>query len=205
MVYARRPSASFGIFKKIGLLGGSFDPPHLAHLVLAQTALEELGLDEVWFLPAFVPPRKRNRKITPFEHRHRMIQLAVRGSRRFKVSDFERKKGGTSYTVETLVLLRKKHPGFRFYFILGSDNLEILATSWKEPKKVFSMATPVFARRPDTKAKLSNWLKRVIWLSNPLLDISSTDLRARVKAGCSIRYLVPEAVERYVQKNRLYR
>lgn len=196
---------SLGVFNKIGLLGGVFDPPHLAHLVLAQTALDELGLDEVWFLPAFVPPHKKNKKITPYEHRNRMLRLAIRGNREFKVADVEKRKGGTSYTVETLALLRKKHPGFRFYLILGSDNLAILSTAWKEPQKVFSMATPVFARRPNGKAKLPGWLKKVLWLNNPVLNISSTNLRARVKAGRSIRYLIPEAVERHIKRNRLYR
>lgn len=213
MLKARRPPAlldfarskSLGVFKKIGLLGGVFDPPHLAHLVLAQTALDELGLDEVWFLPAFVPPHKKNKKITPYEHRNRMLGLAIRGNREFKVVDVEKRKGGTSYTVETLVLLRKKHPGFRFYLVLGSDNLAILSTTWKEPQKIFSMATPVFVRRPDGKTKLPTWLQRAVWLSNPLLDISSTNLRRRVKAGRSIRYLVPETVERYITRKRLYR
>jgi nicotinate-nucleotide adenylyltransferase len=190
---------------KIGLLGGSFDPPHLAHLVLAQTALEELDLDEIWFLPSYIPPHKKNRRITPYEHRQRMLRLSVQRNRRFKVVEVEKRKGGISYTVESLALLRKKHPGFRFYLILGSDNLAILSTAWKEPKKVFSLAVPVFARRPNGKARPPGWLKRVVWLHTPMLDISSTALRARVKAGRSIRHLVPAEVERYILSKRLYR
>ncbi len=190
--------------RKIGLLGGTFDPPHLAHLVLAQAALEELGLEEIWFLPSFVPPLKKGRKISSFAQRLRMVQLAIRGNPRFRVSTIEKEKKGTSYTVETLALLRKKHPGVRFYFLLGSDNLDALK-KWKEPEKIFSMAVPVFARRPNFFGKMPAWLKHVTWLDNPRLDISSTALRADVKAGRSIRYLVPEAVERYIRKNRLYR
>ncbi|MGH8005206.1 MAG: nicotinate-nicotinamide nucleotide adenylyltransferase, partial [Limisphaerales bacterium] len=87
--------------RKIGLLGGTFDPPHLAHLVLAQTALDELKLDEVWFIPAFLPPHKRGEKVSPFRHRLQMLRLAVRGSRHFKVLTIEKEKGGVSYTVET--------------------------------------------------------------------------------------------------------
>jgi nicotinate-nucleotide adenylyltransferase len=134
-----------------------------------------------------------------------MIRLAVRRNRRFKVVEAEKRKGGTSYMVETLALLRKKHPDFRFYLLLGSDNLAILKTGWREPKKVFSMATPVFANRPNDRGNTPAWLERVVWLHNPALDVSSTALRARVKAGGSLCYLVPEAVERYIKNKRLYR
>lgn len=189
---------------KIGLLGGTFDPPHVAHLVLAQSALEELKLDEVWFLPAFLPPHKKGQFVTPFKQRLRMAQLAIKGNPRFKVLTIEKEKGGVSYTVETLPLLRKKNPETRFFLLLGSDNLTELA-GWKEPEKVFSMVQPVFALRLQTEGKLPAWLEQAVWLSNPRLEISSTDLRRRVRFGQSIRYLVPEAVERYIRKYRLYR
>ena len=211
MPKARRPSAFFhsrrdrplGVFKKIGLLGGTFDPPHLAHLVLAQTALEQLELDAVWFLPSFIPPLKRDKKISSFTHRLRMVRLAIRGNRRFGVSVIEKEKKGTSYTVATLVLLCEKHPDVRFYLILGSDNLDLFK-KWKEPEKVFSMAAPVFARRPNFSEKAPTWLKHAAWLDTPRLEISSTNLHARVSAGHSIRYLVPDAVEKYIRKNHLY-
>lgn len=190
--------------KKIGLLGGTFDPPHIAHLVLAQSALDELKLDEIWFLPAFVPPHKRGVRVTSFAHRLQMVRLAVRGNARFKVLTVEKEKGGLSYTVETLPLLRRKHPNVQFFLLLGSDNLAELS-SWREPEKVFSMARPVFAHRPLTDEGLPPWLERPVWLSNPRLEISSTDMRARVRAGGSVRYLVPNAVERYITKKRLYR
>lgn len=154
-------------------------------------------------MPAFIPPLKRGRKITPFPHRLQMVRLAVRGNPRFKVLNIEKKMGRISYTVETLALLRQKHPGIRFYLLLGSDNLAILK-SWREPKKVFSMAVPVFAHRPDSAGKFPAWLIKAQWLHNPRLEISSSDLRACLKAGRSIRYQVPEPVERYIRKNRLY-
>ena len=212
MPKARRPSASLhfsrdkslGVFKKIGLLGGTFDPPHCGHLVLAETALDELKLDEVWFLPAFLPPHKRGEKVSPFRHRLHMVRLAVRGNLRFKVLTVEKEKGGLSYTVETLPLLSQKHPSVRFYLLLGSDNLSLLDT-WKEPEKVFSMATPVFAHRPLTDEKTPAWMEPAVWLSNPRLEISSTHLRRRVRARRSIRYLVPGAVERYIRMKGLYR
>lgn len=190
--------------RKIGLLGGTFDPPHLAHLVLAQAALDELELDEIWFVPAFLPPHKRGGKVSPFQHRLQMIRLAVRGNPRFRVLTIEKKKGGLSYTVETLALLGRKYPGARFYLLLGSDNLAELS-SWREPEKIFSLATPVFAHRLKAQKKLPAWLGRVVWLNNPRLEISSTNLRARVRAGRFISFLVPEAVERYIRKKRLYR
>ncbi|HEU4437467.1 MAG TPA: nicotinate-nucleotide adenylyltransferase [candidate division Zixibacteria bacterium] len=189
---------------KIGLLGGTFDPPHLAHLVLAQTALDELKLDEIWFIPAFRPPHKRGERVSSFAHRLAMLRLAIRGNKRFKVLTIEKEKGGLSYTVETLPLLRRKHPNTQFFLLLGSDNLSELG-GWREPEKVFSMAQPVFAHRPLTDEKLPAWLEHAVWLSNPRLEISATDLRARVRAGQSIRYFVPEAVERYIRKKGLYR
>ena len=189
---------------KIGLLGGTFDPPHLAHLVLAQTALDELKLDEIWFIPAFRPPHKRGEGVSPFVHRLAMLRLAIRGNKRFKVLIIEKEKGGLSYTVETLPLLRQKHSNTQFFLLLGSDNLSELST-WKEPEKVFSMAQPVFAHRPLTDEKLPAWLGHAVWLSNPRLEISATDLRARVRAGRSVRYLVPEVVERHIQEKGLYR
>lgn len=204
MPKARRPPASLGIFKKIGLLGGTFDPPHLAHLVLAQAALDELELDEIWFVPAFLPPHKQREKVTPFQHRLQMVRLAVRGNPRFKVLTIEKEKRGVSYTVETLPLLRQKHPNTHFFLLLGADNLSELS-DWKEPEKVFSMAQPVFAHRPLTEEKLPVWLEQAVWLSNPRLEISASDLRRRVQAGGSVRYLVSEGVERYIRKKGLYR
>ncbi|MCI0596272.1 MAG: nicotinate (nicotinamide) nucleotide adenylyltransferase, partial [candidate division Zixibacteria bacterium] len=208
----RDSSASLGTSKplgvnKIGLLGGTFDPPHLAHLVLAQSALDELKLDEIWFIPVFRPPHKQGEKVSPFQHRLHMLRLAIRGNRRFKVLTIEKEKGGLSYTVETLPPLRQKHPNTQFFLLLGADNLAELS-SWKEPEKVFSMAQPVFAHRPradsstmlETKEKVPVWLEHAVWLSNPLLEISASDLRKRIQAGRSIRYLVPEAVERYIRK-----
>ena len=189
---------------KIGLLGGTFDPPHFAHLVLAQTALDELKLDEIWFIPAFRPPHKRGERVSPFAQRLAMLRLAVRGNKRFKVLTIEKEKGGLSYTVETLPLLRQKHPNTQIFLLLGSDNLSELG-GWREPEKVFSMAQPVFAHRPRTEKTAPPWLEHAVWLSNPRMEISATNLRALVRTGQSIRYLVPEAVERYIQKKRLYR
>ncbi len=189
---------------KIGLLGGTFDPPHIAHLVLAQTALNELKLDEIWFIPAFRPPHKRGEKVSSFQHRLAMLRLAVRENRRFKVLTIEKKKGGLSYTVETLPLLRRKHPNVHFFLLLGADNLGELS-SWKDPEKVFSMAQPVFAHRPWKEEVPPVWLERAVWLSNPRLEISATDLRKRAQTGRSIAYLVPEKVERYIRKSGLYR
>lgn len=203
MPKARR-SVSHRASRKVGLLGGTFDPPHIAHLILAQTALDELQLDEIWFIPAFRPPHKRGERVSPFAHRLQMLRLAVRGNKRFKVLTIEKEKGGLSYTVETLPLLRQKHPHTHFFLLLGSDNLSELG-SWREPEKVFSMAQPVFAHRPLTDEKLPAWLEHAVWLSNLRLEISATDLRAHVRTGRSIRYLVPEAVERYIQKKGLYR
>ncbi|HLG94452.1 MAG TPA: nicotinate-nucleotide adenylyltransferase [candidate division Zixibacteria bacterium] len=204
MSKARRPPASLGVFNKIGLLGGTFDPPHLGHLVLAQGAWEELKLDQVWFIPAYRPPHKQEEKVSTFQHRLRMVRLAIRGNRRFKVLTIEKEKGGVSYTVETLPLLRRKYPNTHFFLLLGADNLSEFS-NWREPEKVFSMAQPVFAHRPRTEEKVPAWLEGAVWLSNPQLEISASDLRQRIRAGRSIRYLVPDAVEHYISKMGLYR
>ena len=189
---------------KIGLWGGTFDPPHIAHLILAQVALEKLKLDQIWFVPSYVPPHKRLNQITPARHRLKMLKLALAHNPNFEVCEVEIRRRGISYTADTLKELSLQKPKKRLYLILGSDSLELLP-DWKEPKEIFKLARVVVVNRPGHIPRLpSSQLKRVITQKTPLLEISSSEIRERVKSGKDISYWVPPRVKQYIENKRLY-
>lgn|SRR5574341_1355557 len=191
--------------RKVGILGGTFDPPHLGHLLIAQAVQARLKLDQIFFIPAALPPHKKKVKISPAWHRLQMVRLAVENNPKFKVLDLELKRKGTSYTVDTLRALTEKNPHTQLYLILGIDNLNHIHT-WKNPEELFRLAKVIFVPRPgfrDDKAK--GWLKKGQFLISPEIDISSSDIRNKVKKGMSIRYLVPEKILRYIQRHNLYK
>jgi len=190
------------------MFGGTFDPPHVGHLALAEWARERLTLDRVLFVPAGRPPHKRGPRLSSAEHRLAMTRLAVRRNPAFEVSTVELERSGPSYTVETLERLRQE--GSAWWFLLvGSDSLEELHT-WHEPQKILDLATLAVARRSASgadagPARLSpGYHGRVIELGNPLFEVSSSLIRRRARAGRSIRYLVPDAVAAYIIEHRLY-
>jgi nicotinate-nucleotide adenylyltransferase len=186
--------------RRIGLLGGTFDPPHLGHLAIAEWACEQLKLDHVLFVPAGAPPHKRT-VLTPAAERARLTRLAIRGNARFAVSTLELNRRGPSYTVDTLRRLGEAHDDARLFLILGEDSLADFST-WHDPKGIRQLATLVVASRPATPARRAG---KVIWLDMPPIGISSTLVRQRARAGRSIRYLVPDAVARRIAKIHLYR
>lgn len=197
---------------KIGVLGGTFDPIHNGHLIIAEEARVKLGLERVIFVPAGKPWLKEHRNIAPGEHRLEMIRLAIASNPHFSVSTVDLERAGPSYTVHTLPDVRRELGGeVDFYFILGVDALAGLP-SWKEPEGVVDMCYLVAARRPGSGALDLESLERsipgisshIILLDNPLIDISSTDIRQRVAAGLPITNLVPDAVERYIREKGLY-
>ncbi len=192
--------------RRLGLFGGTFDPPHLGHLALAEWARDELKLDRVVFMPAARPPHKRGRVRTPTAARLAMARLAVRGHRGFEVSALEAGRRGPSYTVDTLRALRDRSPGAEWFLLLGQDSLAELA-SWKDPEALVRLATPVVAARPGARARRAARVfgRRVVWLDNPGIEVSSSGIRERVRRGRSIRYLVPDAVARYIARAGLYR
>jgi len=191
--------------KKIGILGGTFDPPHIAHLIVAQEALEKLKLDQVWFVPGFIPPHKRNNPVTNARQRWQMLKLALSGNRKFVASNIELRRKGISYTVDTLRRLSLQRPKRKLYLILGSDNLKFLP-DWKEPEEIFKLAQVVLIRRPGLKISRANsWVKKGVLLEAPLLEISSSQIRERAKKGESITYWVPEMVRKYIERHKLYR
>jgi len=191
--------------KKIGIWGGTFDPPHIAHLIIAQEVLEKLKLDQVWFIPSRIPPHKRNKPVTNTLQRWQMLKLALSGNPKFVASDIELRRKGISYTVDTLRTLSLQKPKRKLYLILGADNLKFLP-GWKEPEEIFRLAQVVLVRRPGLKISRANsWVKKRVLIEAPLLEISSSQIRERVKKGESITYWVPEKVKRYIEKYKLYR
>lgn len=199
--------------RRIGVFGGTFDPPHIGHLALAESARDELGLDRVLFIPAAEPPHKRARPKSELSHRLAMTRLAVRGIPGFAVSSMEARRAGPSYTVETLRELKRRHPSAELWLLLGEDSLRDLP-HWREPSAIVSLARLAVAPRPERKpARRRRAAPRVrlpgrhgiAWLEAPVLEVSSSDLRARARRGASLRVLVPDAVAAYVRRHRLYR
>lgn len=198
--------------ERIGILGGTFDPPHLGHLVIAEEARWQLGLEEVLFVPAGQPWLKSRREISDPKHRLEMLRLALAFNPHFRVSDIEIQRSGLSYTVDTLRALKEKRgEGAEFYFILGWDALASVPM-WKEPEEIIRLCFLVAVGRPGSrKPKLSELAQavpgieeRVIFLQTPQIGISSTEIRRRASQGLSLRYLVPEAVEKYIREHKLY-
>ncbi len=197
--------------RSLGVLGGTFDPIHNAHLVLAEAVRGRLGLDEVLFVPAGNPWLKPESPEAPAEDRLNMVRLAVAGKPYFRVSDIEVRRPGPTYTVETIAELVKQYPGDEICFIMGWDSLAELPR-WKEPQRLITLSRLAAVPRPgyplpDIKAlekALPGLLERLTVLDEPRVDISSTVIRSRVMLGLSIHDLVPEAVERYIREHQLY-
>ena len=200
---------------RIGLFGGTFDPPHFGHLALAEWARERLRLDRVLFVPAGSPPHKRERRLSGAAMRVALTRLAVRGNPAFRLSTLEVRRLGPSFTVDTLRALRAAHPGARLFLLMGEDSLDDFR-SWHEPAAIRGLATLAVARRPSSDARSprrahatargrARRVDGVVWLDNPGLEVSSSAIRARVRAGRSVRYLVPDAVAAYLARHRLYR
>ncbi len=192
--------------KKIGVLGGTFDPIHNGHLVLAEQVREKLKLDRVVFIPCFSPPHKTKRKLSPAKDRFRMTELAVQDNSAFLVSDMELKRKGLSYTVDTLRQLRRAYPESGIYFLTGSDVLDEIHT-WKDPEGIYKLAKMVIATRPgfDHFDPEDHFARRSIIVPITRVDVSASQIRRRVKRGKSIRYLVPPKVEEYIKRKKLYR
>jgi nicotinate-nucleotide adenylyltransferase len=194
-----------GTPRRIGIMGGTFDPLHLGHLVTAEQARADLALDEVVFVPAGQPWQKE-REVTPAEHRYLMTVLATAANPAFSVSRMEIDRRGLSYTVDTLRDLTAQLPGDDWFFITGADAILSILT-WKDAAECLAMATFVAATRPGHDlAALAEVVprERVLQLDVPALAISSTDVRERFLAGRSVTYLIPREVEEYARKHGLY-
>ena len=197
---------------KIGIMGGTFDPIHIGHLLLGQFAYEEFGLGEIWFLPNGNPPHKRRKDECALQLRVEMIRLAIRDVPYFKLCLHEADESVHSYTYKTMGELNALYPGNDFYFILGADSLFSIET-WKCFQEIFPTCTILAAMRDDKDiTDMQGQIQyleqaygaRVCILQAPLLEISSTTLRQRASRRQSIRYMVPDAVAEYIRKNHLY-
>jgi nicotinate-nucleotide adenylyltransferase len=198
--------------RRVGVLGGTFDPVHFAHLAIAEAACDELGLDEVVFVPAGHTVHKPVERVSPAEDRLRMLELAVAGNDCFRVDGLEIERGGPSYTVDTLAQLAAHRPDEERYFIVSSEAARDMP-GWREPRRILELARVVVVPRLGYASPSQDWLEeqfaglggRFHFLDAPVLGHSASDIRARVAAGRSIRYLVPEAVEAYIRQHGLYR
>jgi nicotinate-nucleotide adenylyltransferase len=195
---------------RVGIFGGTFDPVHLGHLVVAEQAREQGELDEVWFVPSARPPHKLDQPITSFDRRVDMLELAIAGEPIFQVSLVEKARPGPSYTVDTLADVAASRPGVDWSLILGADSL-IDFPAWREPDRILEMASLLVVARPGWSeaeaGKVSQGFPegKVRWLEAPLISIASRDLRRRAAEGRSLAYLTPKAVEVFIREKKVYR
>ena len=198
---------------RLGILGGSFDPVHYGHLLLAETCREQCRLDQVIFMPAAVPPHKTH-AMTPPAARVEMLELALGGHPAMRASTLEVDRGGVSFTVETLTVLQRDYPDARLFFLMGADSLADLP-SWREPQQICQLAIPLVVRRagapepdfgnltglvdPDRLDEI-----RQCQVEMPVIELSSTEIRRRIASEMSIRYRTPRAVEMYIRSTGLY-
>ncbi len=200
---------------KIGIFGGSFDPIHFGHLMLAEQAREQCNLDKVYFVPAATPPHKISEQRADDKHRLEMLHLATAGHDKFEVSTIEIDRGGVSFTVDTLGQFCETFPSADLFFVMGADSLDDFST-WREPSKICDLATPIVFERPGAEAvqleKFADFANQEKLtkikdhkIDFPQMDLSSTRIRNAIKAKQSIRFQTPRAVELYIQTSKLYK
>lgn len=199
---------------RLGILGGSFDPVHYGHLLLAECCREDCSLDQVWLVPTAVSPHKQDQQPAPARARVDMLELAIGGHPQLVVCQIELQRGGVSYTVDTLEAIARQHPDAELFLLMGSDTLNDLP-QWRQPARICQLALPVVVGRQGSAQP--NWapLARLVTASRlgdaqgcrvemPRVELSSREVRRRVAAGRSVRYWTPRAVEQYIQTHQLY-
>lgn len=190
--------------RRVGIFGGTFDPPHNGHFEIARRAKHQLGLSTVVFVPARIPPHKQNRVTTSPKDRLRMLRLLIKGENGFTISTIELRRRGISYTVDTLKEFRRKYPKAALTLIIGSDNLAQLH-AWKSPKTILQVASiAVYARMGFRKGRTMS-VADAVWLNGPLMAISSTEIRRRIAKGLPINRFVLRPIRDYIKRHRLYR
>jgi nicotinate-nucleotide adenylyltransferase len=197
---------------RIGIFGGTFDPVHLGHLILAEQCRAQAALDEVWFVPGYSPPHK-DKSVTRFEQRCDMLELAVAGHPTFRIDRSEKELDPPSYTARTLEHLHARHPGTEFFLLLGSDCLPDFP-GWYEPQRIIALAGLVVVPRPGVMLWTAERLARALgveasavrfqFVACPLIELASRELRRSIADGMSVRYMVPRAVEEYIRERKLY-
>ena len=186
--------------QKIGIIGGTFNPPHIGHLIIAEQVADKLGLDKVYFMPNAKPPHVDVKEAIDPIDRARMVHAAIMGNSRFDIELLEVQRGGKSYTYNTMLQLKLEHPNYEYYFIIGGDEVAYLKT-WYRIDDLLNFVKFVGVNRPG-QPKQSAY--PVIWVDVPDLMISSTDIRKRISHHQSVRYLVPDLVAGYIVENGLY-
>jgi nicotinate-nucleotide adenylyltransferase len=189
--------------QRIGILGGTFDPPHVGHFMVAADVCAALRLDLLLLIPSASPPHKRGQVTATAEQRLAMVRAAVAGDDRFQVDDLELRRRGASYTVDTLRELRARYAEAELFFVIGADQFRELHT-WREPEEVARLATLAVVSR-DGDAATGDSAVPVLPVSVTRIDLSATDVRRRVQAGEPIRYFVPDPVLEYIEREELYK
>tara|TARA_B100001769_G_scaffold241434_1_gene208965 strand:+ start:2062 stop:2646 length:585 start_codon:yes stop_codon:yes gene_type:complete len=192
---------------KVCLFGGTFDPPHLGHLIIAQTIFEAENFDQIVFIPAYQPPHKKGLKISPVDQRLEMLNIAIKENPNFIMSDLEIQRKGLSYSIETIMEYKKQNniKSKDLFYLMGSDSLKQFK-KWKEPKMIINESRVIVAIRPGFRpSDIPNWiLAKIQFASIPRIEISSTTIRDRWAEDKTIRYMVTESVWQYINKNKLY-
>lgn len=198
--------------KRIGIMGGTFNPIHMGHLILAEEAYQQMKLEKVFFMPSKQPPHKPNMIIAPQLHRKNMVSLAIKGNPHFELSTIELEREGVTYTADTLEILTSQNPEIQYYFIIGADSLFQLE-SWREPEKIMKLSSLLAASRyhlpeEELMAQIRYLTKeygaQISLLYMPCIELSSEFLRNQLKEKKEVRYYIPEAVSDYIKKNQLY-
>ncbi len=192
--------------KKIGIFGGAFDPPHIGHLIAVQYAAEQLSLDKVIFVPCGNHPFKEGKLVASAEQRFAMTKLAIAGNPIFDVSDVEIRKDGKSYTFETLEHFSSLYPDGTLSFLIGTDNIRDFS-SWKHPEKIVELATVVVLNREVVRIpkQENEFMARFLYLDTPTIEISSTEVRNRLAEHKTVRYMIRNGVELFLDMTGLYR
>ncbi|MBP7791890.1 MAG: nicotinate-nucleotide adenylyltransferase [Candidatus Goldbacteria bacterium] len=196
--------------KKIGMFGGTFNPPHVGHLLIGRNVMKEFNLNKIIFIPAYIPPHKQTNSVIDAKHRLKMVELMIENEPGFLVSDFEIKKQEVSYTIDTMRYFISDFPDKEFYFIVGSDNFYYIET-WKDYKNLLNiMNFIIYLRRNFTKEKILEKHKgiindRIFWSKSDYIDVSSSEIRTRIKNGENCIEDVGEKVWDYILKNKLYK
>ena len=192
---------------KVCLFGGTFDPPHLGHLIIAQTIFEAENFDQIVFVPAYQPPHKNGMKISSVDQRLEMLKIAISENPNFVMSDLEIQRKGLSYSIDTIIEYKKQNnlSSDELFYLMGSDSLKQFK-KWKEPKMIINESRVIVAIRPGFRpSDIPNWiLAKIQFASIPRIEISSTTIRDRWAEDKTIRYMVTESVWQYINKNKLY-
>lgn len=186
--------------RRVGILGGTFNPPHIGHLIMAQQVGDQLGLDEVRFMPDAQPPHVDEKKTIAASDRVNMVQAAIADNDLFRLETAEIKRGGKSYSYDTMKALKAQHPDTQYYFIIGGDMVDYLHT-WHRIDDLLKLVTFVGIKRTGYPVTSKY---PVIWVDAPLIDVSSTQIRNKISHGHTVRYLVPDAVAAYIEEHHLY-